>query len=190
MLASEIKEQGVNIVFGLAGEDTVKLGAELAKLGIAYHSTRHESSAVAMAAGYARSSGQVGVALISVGPGLTNALTALVWAAKSRSPVVVIAGDAAVGVDDPARARAATSEPKYVDQAGLLAAAGVRSVTFRSPASAAADLRSVFDNARSGVTIAVNLPKDLLDAEAGDAASGLALSAPPPQARSREKLPR
>jgi acetolactate synthase I/II/III large subunit len=56
-------------------------------------SARHEAAAVAMADGYARVSGQVGVATVTCGPGLTQVATSLVAAARCRSPLVLLAGD-------------------------------------------------------------------------------------------------
>lgn len=176
-MARELQDCGVDVVFGLCGSDTVKLAAHLELLGVRFIGTRHESQAVAMADGYARVSGKVGVAIASRGPGFTNALTPLVCAAKAKSPVVVISGDTAVGLEDSALARLARADPKYTAQADICAAAGIAAAVITSPDSAMADVRAVMNYARSGASVAVHVPTDVLDASAGDDDSTVVLPA-------------
>jgi acetolactate synthase I/II/III large subunit len=166
-MARELRNSGVEVVFGLCGSDTVKLAAHLELLGVRFIGTRHESQAVAMADGYARVSGNVGVAIANRGPGFTNALTSLICAAKAKSPVVVISGDTAIGVADSALARLARADPKDVAQADICAAAGVPAAVITSPDSAVADVRAVLNYARSGVSVALHIPTDVLDGSAG-----------------------
>jgi thiamine pyrophosphate-dependent acetolactate synthase large subunit-like protein len=64
---------------------------------VGYHGACHEASAVAMADGYARVAGSVGVATAHQGPGLTNALTALTEAVRSRTPLVLLAAESGSG---------------------------------------------------------------------------------------------
>src|SRR5204863_6324682 len=65
---------------------------------------RHEQNAVAMADGYARFSGQIGLCTVTQGPGLTNAATSLAVADRGRSPVLLLAGQTARGdFDNPQR---------------------------------------------------------------------------------------
>ena len=61
--------------------------------GAGFVAARHETAAVTMADAWARVTGEVGVATVHQGPGFTNALTGLAEAAKSRTPLVVLAGD-------------------------------------------------------------------------------------------------
>src|SRR3712207_9233085 len=84
---------GVDTVFGLAGSGTFVVTNALVAGGARFHSARHEGGAVAMADGWARTTGRPGVASVHQGPGLTNTLTALAEAAKARTPLVVLAGD-------------------------------------------------------------------------------------------------
>src|SRR5262245_54228039 len=74
------------------GDDTARLAVAIEAAGITYQATRHESVAVGMADGYARVSGELGVALVSRGPGTTNALSAIATAAKAGSRVLVLTG--------------------------------------------------------------------------------------------------
>src|SRR5882762_9469547 len=99
-IADELARQRVRAVFVLMGEDTMKLLLELTRRGISTYGCRNEHAAVGMADGYARASGEVGVAILSRGPGLTQGVNALVTAAKARSPIVVLAGDSALRMRD------------------------------------------------------------------------------------------
>src|SRR5580700_6995629 len=174
-LARTLKESGVDAVFGLCGSETVKLGYELDSLGVAFYGTRHESQAVAMADGYARVSRRLGIALISRGPGFTNAISAMVVASRAHSPVLVIAGDTAVGATTPARERARLAEPKHIDQEAICRAAGIPSAQLLDAESAVEDLRAIVARARSRYTISLNIPADILEATAGEAASRIEL---------------
>lgn len=187
-IVGELRRQGVTNAFGLLGSSTLRLLVELDRQGIRYFNAHHESAAVGMADGYARVSGDVGVAILESGPGLTNGLTALITASKAGSRVVALAGDSAVGLEGPAAALAAARLSKHVDQAGVIGAAGIRQVTLRSPDSAIADLAAAFECARLGATVLVNLPTDVQEAPAGSDSATVELrpvparSAPDPEA--------
>ena len=166
-LAAVFRDSGIEVVFGLAGDDTVKLAAVLAASGVRYYGSRHECQAVSMADGYSRASGKLGLTILSRGPGFTNGLTAMVCAAKAGSSVLILAGDTGIGVQDPSFPARSRLNPKHVDQDAACAAAGVPAVKIISPSSAAADLRAVVARARQGCTFAVNVPIDVMEAEAG-----------------------
>jgi acetolactate synthase-1/2/3 large subunit len=76
-LVSQLAERGVDTVFGIPGVHTVELYRGLAASGIRHVTPRHEHGAGFMADGYARVSGQPGIAFVITGPGLTNILTAI-----------------------------------------------------------------------------------------------------------------
>ncbi len=83
-------------LFGLVGSGNYGFIDHMTRrCGAAYHAARHESAAVAMADGYARVSGRLGVCTVHQGPGLTNTLTALTEAVKARTPLLLLAGDTA-----------------------------------------------------------------------------------------------
>src|SRR5690606_30655465 len=63
----------------------------LVRHGVRYVAARHEGGAATMADAYARMSGTVAVLTVHQGPGLTNALTGVTEAAKSRTPLIVLA---------------------------------------------------------------------------------------------------
>ncbi len=166
-LAGELKRQGVTAVFTFMSDDILDLCVELVRHDVRLFKTRHEAAAVAMADGYSRASGSLGVALVGRGPGLANALITLINAAKARTAtaVLVVAGDSPIGIEDPALGHAASSQPKYIDQPGLLTAAGVANVRLCSPDTAAAELASAISRSRAGGTTLVNLPTDVARAK-------------------------
>jgi len=98
MLVSEavgraLAEEGIRVVFGLLGSGNLTVSNALRDAGAVFVAARHETGAVCMADGYARVSGEVACASVHQGPGLTNAITGLTEAAKSRTPIVVLAAD-------------------------------------------------------------------------------------------------
>ncbi len=98
MLVSEVAgralhQQGVDIVFGLMGSGNLAVTNALVAAGARFCSSRHEGGAVSMADGYARVSGRLPAVSVHQGPGLTNTVTALTEAAKSRTPLIVLAAD-------------------------------------------------------------------------------------------------
>jgi thiamine pyrophosphate-dependent acetolactate synthase large subunit-like protein len=98
MLVSEVAGRtlhslGVEVVFGLMGSGNLAVTNALVAAGARFVSARHENGAVCMADGYARVSGRVPAVSVHQGPGLTNAITGLTEAAKSRTPLIVLAAD-------------------------------------------------------------------------------------------------
>ncbi|MDQ6607764.1 MAG: thiamine pyrophosphate-binding protein, partial [Actinomycetota bacterium] len=88
-----IAAQGVKDAFGILGSGNLVLTNALCAGGARFHHARHEGGAICMADGYARVTGGVGICSVHQGPGLTNTITGLAEAAKSRTPVVVLAGE-------------------------------------------------------------------------------------------------
>lgn len=91
-LVDGLKARGVNCVFGIPGVHTVELYRGLAASGIRHVTPRHEQGAGFMADGYARVSGQPGVAFVITGPGLTNTLTPMAQARADSVPMLVVSG--------------------------------------------------------------------------------------------------
>jgi acetolactate synthase I/II/III large subunit len=95
-VAETLSRLGVDTAFGLVGSGNFGLIDHMTRhCGIAYHASRHEAAAVAMADGYARVSCKLGVCTVHQGPGVTNTLTALTEAVKARTPLLLLAGDTA-----------------------------------------------------------------------------------------------
>lgn len=98
-----LQEEGIDCIFGYPGGAVLFLYDELFKQDKVRHIlVRHEQAAVHAADGYARSSNKVGVALVTSGPGVTNAVTGIATAYMDSIPLVVISGQVptnAIGLD-------------------------------------------------------------------------------------------
>jgi acetolactate synthase I/II/III large subunit len=88
-----LERQGVRHVFGIPGDHTIPIYAALGNSTIEHCTVRHEQGAGFMADGYARASGEPGVAIVIGGPGLTNIGTALAEAYADGVPVLVISAE-------------------------------------------------------------------------------------------------
>ena len=87
------RSEGVSTIFGYPGGAVIDIYDELARTPELEHIlVRHEQAAVHAADGYARVTGNVGVALVTSGPGATNAVTGIATAQYDSSPLVVITG--------------------------------------------------------------------------------------------------
>ncbi|MFF1679805.1 thiamine pyrophosphate-binding protein [Streptomyces sp. NPDC058256] len=161
---------GVDRVFGVVGSGNFHVTNGMVAAGSRFVAARHEGGAATMADAYARMSGTVAALTVHQGPGLTNALTGITEAAKSRTPLVVLAAEA--------------TEPRsnfHVDQEALAHAVGA--VTARVTSAehaveqACAAVRRALHERR---TVLLNLP---LEVQALDAPDGAAALAAPPPAR-------
>ena len=93
MVVQALKDQGVEVVFGYPGGAVLPIYDEIFQQNEIRHVlVRHEQGAVHAAEGYARSTGKVGVALVTSGPGATNAVTGLTDALLDSIPIIVLSG--------------------------------------------------------------------------------------------------
>jgi thiamine pyrophosphate-dependent acetolactate synthase large subunit-like protein len=170
-IGERIAAEGVRSFFGLMGDGNLKLIPHLVhERGVSFYGARHEAGAVAMADGYARASGEVGVCTFTQGPGLTNAITALVTARRGRMPLVAISGDTPTVVQ---------GLPQDIEQRPFWEAADVPVQDVR-PGSVAADVAAAFHRARTERRpIALNLPTDLQETECPPG-TGVPAFPPPP----------
>ncbi|CAN5560197.1 biosynthetic-type acetolactate synthase large subunit [soil metagenome] len=104
ILMRALVANGVDTVFGLPGGAVLHIYDELWRYrdDITHYLVRHEQGAVHAAEGYARATGKVGVALVTSGPGATNAVTGIADAYMDSIPLVVITGQvptAVIGTD-------------------------------------------------------------------------------------------
>ena len=145
-IADVLVRNGVDRVFGVMGEDTAPLMVAATARGVEYKSVRHENQAVAMADGYSRVSGRLGVATVTGGPGFTNGLSAIVTAARARSRVLLIsgAGRPQEDEDEPATLRAIGQRgwPKRFPHTRVLEQLGLR---WFQPADAAGTVAATLD---------------------------------------------
>ena len=157
-IANALNELSVSEIFGLMGDGNLKLLTYwTSDMELGYHGTRHESAAVAMADGYFRATGNVGVCTVTQGPGVTNSLTALITARKAGSQVLLLSGDVAA---------AQKGWPQDIDHAAVFAAAGVPVVQIKDADSPFSEIFRAYRLARStGGPVAVNMPIDIQEME-------------------------
>jgi thiamine pyrophosphate-dependent acetolactate synthase large subunit-like protein len=148
---------GVDTVFGVVGSGNFHVTNALIAHGARFVAARHEGGAATMADAHARVAGGLGVLSVHQGPGLTNALTGITEAAKSRTPLLVLAADVA---------GSAVRSNFRVDQAALAAAVGAVPERVHSPATALTDVaracRAALVERR---TVLLSLPLDVQAAE-------------------------
>jgi thiamine pyrophosphate-dependent acetolactate synthase large subunit-like protein len=177
-IVSALEDAGVDLAFGLPGVHNLALWRALDRSDVRLVGVRHEQAAAYAADGYARASGEVGVALVTTGPGAANTLGAVGEAWASRSPVVVIATDVPTAVRRPGTHRGALHETP--DQRAMFAP--VTKATFR--AEEASRLRSVTAEALATARgaparpVFLEVPTDLLAAEIADPSPPPSLGAP------------
>ena len=138
---------GADTVFGVVGSGNFHVTNALIAGGARFVAARHEGGATVMADAWARTSGRPGVVSVHQGPGLTNAMTGIAEAAKSRTPLVVLAAEAPE-----------IRSNFHVDVAGLAAAVGAVGERIYSPASALADVQRAYTTALGRRTVILALP--------------------------------
>jgi thiamine pyrophosphate-dependent acetolactate synthase large subunit-like protein len=150
-IGTALAAAGVKTVFGVVGSGNFHVTNALTEGGARFVAARHEGAAAVMADAYARVSGELGVLSLHQGPGLTNAMTGITEAAKSRTPLLVLAPEAT-----------APGSNFRIDQAALAVAVGAVAARVTSPATAAADLARACAVATSQRrTVLLNLPLDV-----------------------------
>jgi len=152
-----LQEEGVNCIFGYPGGAVLFIYDEIFKQDKVRHIlVRHEQAAVHAADGYARSSNKVGVALVTSGPGLTNAVTGIATAYMDSIPIVIISGQvptSAIGLD-------AFQE---VDTVGITRPCVKHNFLVKDVAELALTIKKAFYIASTGRPgpVLVDIPKDI-----------------------------
>jgi acetolactate synthase I/II/III large subunit len=149
----ELARLGADTVFGVVGSGNFHVTNALIAGGARFIAARHEGGATVMADAWARTAGRPGVVSVHQGPGLTNAMTGIAEAAKSRTPLLVLAAEAPE-----------IRSNFHVDVAGLAAAVGAVAERLYSPASALADVHRAWQTALGRRTVLLALP---LNVQAG-----------------------
>jgi hypothetical protein len=129
---------GADTVFGVVGSGNFHVTNALIANGARFVAARHECGAACAADAWARGTGRPGILSVHQGPGLTNAMTGITEAAKSRTPLLVLAADVA---------SAAVRSNFRIDVAALVASVGATAERLHSPATAAADAARAYRTA-------------------------------------------
>jgi acetolactate synthase-1/2/3 large subunit len=155
-----LKEQGVDVIFGFPGGAVIDIFDEIMKnKDLTHVLVRHEQAAVHAADAYARVVGDVGVALVTSGPGATNTVTGIASAYLDSIPMVVFTGQvptALIGND-------AFQE---VDIVGITRPCTKHNYLVTDPKELVATIREAFHIARTGRPgpVLIDLPKDVMAA--------------------------
>ncbi|HEX3791563.1 MAG TPA: thiamine pyrophosphate-binding protein [Pseudonocardiaceae bacterium] len=153
LVGRTVAQLGAGHAFGVVGSGNFHVTNALRANGVPFVATRHEGGAATMADAYSRMSGRVAVVSTHQGCGLTNALTGIGEAAKSRTPVLVLAADTAA---------AAVRSNFRIDQDGAERAVGAVAERVHSAQTAVADTVRAFTTAvRERRTVVLNLPLDV-----------------------------
>jgi thiamine pyrophosphate-dependent acetolactate synthase large subunit-like protein len=153
VVAGDLAAYGARRCFGLLGTANFKITHALVEAGIELISARHECNAASMGDAYAKATGELTLVSVHSGPGLTNALTGIGEAAKSRTPLVVLAGDVPSG---------AVKNNFHIEQAEIVRAVGAVSERLHTPDSARDDaLRAVTRALRDRQTVVLSMPLDV-----------------------------
>ena len=159
MLIRALQDEGVDYVFGYPGGAVLHIyDAIFKQQRIEHVLARHEQAATHMADGYARSTGKTGVALVTSGPGATNAITGIATAYMDSTPIVVISGQVPSHV-------IGTDAFQETDMVGVSRPVVKHSYLVRSGAEIPRVVKEAFYIARSGRPgpVVIDVPKDTTD---------------------------
>lgn len=158
-----LKEQNANIIFGYPGGSVIPLyDALYDELEYFTHiRTAHEQAAVHAADGYARTTGKVGVCIVTSGPGATNTITGIATAYMDSIPMVVFTGQVP-------RSLLGRDSFQEIDIMGITLSITKHSFIVKDENKLADTIRKAFEIAQSGRPgpVLIDIPKDIFTSEA------------------------
>lgn len=157
MLIEALRLEGIKVIFGYPGGAVLNVYDEIYKQNHFKHIlTRHEQGAIHAADGYARASGEVGVAIITSGPGFTNAVTGIATAYTDSIPLVIISGQVPIS-------QIGTDAFQEIDAVGISRPCTKHNFLVKNIGELPRILKEAFYIARSGRPgpVLVDLPKDI-----------------------------
>ena len=158
VLLRALTEQGVEVIFGYPGGAVLPIyDALFQQNSIRHILVRHEQAAVHAAEGYARSTGRVGVVLVTSGPGATNAVTGLVDALMDSIPIICLTGQVPTHL-------IGNDAFQEADTTGITRPATKHNYLVKRSEDLAGVVHDAFYVARSGRPgpVVIDLPKDIL----------------------------
>ncbi|WP_109474289.1 thiamine pyrophosphate-binding protein [Ornithinimicrobium cavernae] len=160
---------GVDHVFAVVGSGNFHVTNAMVAAGARFVAARHEGGGATMADAYARNSGRPAALTVHQGCGLTNAMTGIAEAAKSRTPLVVLAAESTAPLSN-----------FHVDQDALARAVGAVPVRITDPEYAVAQaIEAVATAVHQRRTVVLNLPLEVQEAELPEAGLPDHLALPP-----------
>jgi acetolactate synthase I/II/III large subunit len=156
ILIKLLKEEGVKNIFGYPGGVVIDIYDELMKSDIRHILVRHEQGAVHAADAYARATGDVGVCLVTSGPGATNTVTGIASAYMDSIPVVIFTGQVPVHL-------IGNDAFQEVDIVGITRPCTKHNFLVKSTEELAHTIKEAFHIARSGRPgpVLVDIPKNV-----------------------------
>ena len=162
VLIEALLYEGVDSIFGYPGGAVLHIYDELWRHSerVTHYLVRHEQGAIHMAEGYARATGRVGVALVTSGPGATNAVTGIANAYMDSTPIVVITGQVPLPL-------IGTDAFQEVDTVGITRPCVKHNYLVRDARDLAGIVHEAFHLARTGRPgpVVIDIPKDVSAAE-------------------------
>lgn len=160
MLKCLKEEQGVETIFGFPGGVVLDLYDELTRSDIRHVLVRHEQAAVHAADAYARVKGDVGVALVTSGPGATNTVTGIASAYMDSIPIVVFTGQVPTKL-------IGNDAFQEVDIVGITRPCTKHNYLVKDVKDLVPIIREAFYIARSGRPgpVLIDLPKDVINSK-------------------------
>lgn len=153
-IAEALAHHDVDTVFGLIGDANLFLVDSFVRnKGGRYIPSAHEAGATLMAIGYAGLTGKVGVATVTMGPGLSNTVSTLIEGVRGATPIVLLCGDTASVERD---------EISRIGQREMVSVTGAGFVQLRAPETLTEDLATAFRRAAvERRPIVFNMPRDM-----------------------------
>ncbi|MFW5731086.1 MAG: biosynthetic-type acetolactate synthase large subunit, partial [Desulfonatronovibrionaceae bacterium] len=161
ILLESMTREGVEHIFGFPGGAVIDIYDQLPNYPVRHYLVRHEQGAVHAADGYARSTGKVGVCLVTSGPGATNTVTGIATAYMDSIPMVIFTGQ----VPTPLIGNDAFQE---VDIVGITRPCTKHNYLVKDVADLAKTVKEAFYIASTGRPgpVLIDLPKDVMQARA------------------------
>ena len=157
VILKALADQGVEVIFGYPGGAVLPIYDAMFKLNSVRHIlVRHEQAAVHAAEGYARSTGKVGVVLVTSGPGATNAVTGLTDALMDSVPIVCLTGQVATHL-------IGNDAFQEADTTGITRPCTKHNYLVKDSKALARTIHEAFHVAKSGRPgpVVIDLPKDI-----------------------------
>jgi thiamine pyrophosphate-dependent acetolactate synthase large subunit-like protein len=155
-----LARRGPPHLFGLIGSGNFAVTNAMIAEGARFIAARHEGGAISMTDAYSQVTGRTGICSVHQGPGLTNTMTGLTESAKSRTPLLLLAGDTAA---------AAIRSNFRIDQDQLVTSVGAIAERIHGPQTAIADALRALRRARvERRPVVLMLPLDIQAAECPD----------------------
>jgi acetolactate synthase-1/2/3 large subunit len=155
-----LREEGVDVIFGYPGANTLPLHDRLTNSQIRHYLMRHEQAAAHAADGYARATGKVGVCLATSGPGATNLVTGIATAYMDSTPMVALTAQVSTNL-------LGQDAFQETDIIGITMPITKHSYQVHNVKDVAQTLRQAFELAKTGRPgpVLVDLPRDILAAK-------------------------